>query len=99
MPLGYAAAIAAIATSAAATAVTRISAHSAGDGGSPKLPTGPPGKAGAGGIAASGSASAGVWCAILLCCLLYLAQELRRHRDRLSLSAPSGVVLLPHRPG
>jgi hypothetical protein len=73
------------------------------DGGTPrppKAPVGPPGNAGAGGVAgAGGIAGFGVWCAILLCCVLYLAQELRRHRIRLSLPTPSGVVLLLHRPG
>jgi hypothetical protein len=102
MPLD-AAALAAVATSAGATAArtgTRIPARSKGAGGDPKLPIGPPGNAGAGGIAgAPGGASAGVWCAILVCCFLYLALELRRHRDRLSLPAPSGVVLILHRPG
>jgi hypothetical protein len=102
LSLGHAAAIA-VATSAGATAartVKDVRAHSGGDGRSSKLPTGPPGNAGAGAIAgASGGAAAAVWCAILLCCLLSLAQALRRHRYQLSLPAPSGVVLLLHRPG
>jgi hypothetical protein len=67
----------------------------------PTAPPRPPGNAGAGGIAGggTGSAASGVWCALLLCCVLWLAQELRRHRIRLTLSAPSGVVFLLQRPG
>jgi len=100
---GYGAAMAAIAASAGASparTVERVPAPNAGDGHPPELPTGPPGNAGAGGIAgAGGGVTTGVWCVLLLCCLLYLAQELRRHRIRLSLPAPTGVVLLLHRPG
>jgi hypothetical protein len=66
----------------------------------PKAPVGPPGNASAGGVAGgTGGAASGVWCAILLGCMLYLAQELRRHRIGLSLPAPRGVVFLLHRPG
>jgi hypothetical protein len=98
---GYAATMAAIAAAANATVTAAAKRAPAHDGGrTPKSPTGPPGDAGAGGIAgAPGGVAAGVWCALLLSCLLYLAQELRRHRVRLSLPAPAGVVLLLHRPG
>jgi hypothetical protein len=40
-----------------------------------------------------------VWCALLIGCVLSLATELRRHRTRPSLLAPSGAAFLLHRPG
>jgi hypothetical protein len=63
-------------------------------------PTGPPGNAGAGATAAGpGGVASGVWCALLLGCVLWLAMDLRGHRICLSVPAPCGVVLLLHRPG
>jgi hypothetical protein len=104
LPLGSATAIAIAATSAATADALRhakrLPTHGGGGRRTPKAPSGPPGNAGAGGIAGgAGGAASGVWCAILLCCLLYLAQELRRHRIRLTLPAPTGVVFLLQRPG
>jgi hypothetical protein len=40
-----------------------------------------------------------VWCALLLCCVLYLAQQFLRHRVRLNLATPGGFVCLLQRPG
>ncbi|MDP9345060.1 MAG: hypothetical protein M3P44_04960, partial [Actinomycetota bacterium] len=66
----------------------------------PKAPTGPPGNAAAGGVAAGlGGVASGAWGAIILCCVLFLAQQFRRHRFRLTLPTPSGVVFLLQRPG
>jgi hypothetical protein len=104
LPLGSAAAVTIAATSAAAAEALRHAKRLPADGGAgqrtPKAPAGPPGNAGAGGVAGgAGGAAAGVWCALLLCCVLYLARELRRHRFRLTPPAPSGVVVLLQRPG
>jgi hypothetical protein len=100
VPSDYAPAMAAIVAGAAARTVESVPAHTSRGGRAPRLPTAPPGNAGASAIAgAPGGATAGAWCAILLCSLLFLAQHLRRHRVRLSTPAPSGVVLLLHRPG
>jgi hypothetical protein len=40
-----------------------------------------------------------VWCALLLCCVLLVALDLRRHQVRLIIPAPTGAVLLLDRPG
>jgi hypothetical protein len=95
---------AATATSAAVADGLRHGGRLAPNGGGPRTPTtppAPPGNAGAGGIAGGGigGVASGVWCALLLGCVLLLAQELRRHRIRLTLPAPSGVVFLLQRPG
>jgi hypothetical protein len=92
-------AVAAIAaTSARGTAERRSVVHRGG--GTPKPPSGPPGDSGAGAVAGGpGGVASGVWCALLIGFVLRLAVGLRRHRICLSLPAPSGVVLLLHRPG
>jgi hypothetical protein len=72
-------------------------------GGTPPVgpaPHGPPGNAGAGGLAGpSGGVASAVWCALLAGGLILLVQQFRRHRFRLVVPAPRGVVLLLHRPG
>jgi hypothetical protein len=81
---------------------TRAPAPRDSDGQSPTppAPPGSPGNAGAGGVAsAAGGAASGVWCAILLAGIVFLAPQLRRHRVRLVIPAPRGVEFLLHRPG
>jgi hypothetical protein len=75
---------------------------SRGNGGQgPDAPHGPPGKTGlsGGAVASGGVAAASFWCALLLAALACMAQELRRHRFRLVLPRPAGVVFLLQRPG
>jgi hypothetical protein len=92
------AATSALRTAALGTAERRSVVHRGG--GVPKPPSGPPSDAGAGAVAGGpGGVVSGVWCALLIGCVLRLAVALRRHRICLSLPAPSGVVLLLHRPG
>jgi hypothetical protein len=65
-----------------------------------KSPTGPPGNVGAGGVGGGSSvAGSGAWSAILLCCTLLMAGELRRFRLRVPQPAPAGVVSPLQRPG
>jgi hypothetical protein len=68
---------------------------------SPAPPSGPPGGAGAAGSGAGsgGSASSGLFCAILVALLAYPVYELRRHRFRLVVVWPVGVVFPQQRPG
>jgi hypothetical protein len=68
---------------------------------SPAPPAGPPGGTGAAGSAggSGGGASSGLFCAILVALLAYPIYELRRHRFRLVLAAPAGVVFPQQRPG
>ncbi|HEX7300629.1 MAG TPA: hypothetical protein VF257_16645 [Solirubrobacteraceae bacterium] len=76
-------------------------AGSAGDERSPRSPAAPPGRGVvAGGASASGGGGAiAMWCAILVGLLAYSARELRRHRFRLVLCGPVGVVSPQQRPG
>jgi hypothetical protein len=74
----------------------------AGDGGGsqPESPAGPPGSTSAAGAgAASGGASTGLWCAVLVGLLSLAYRELRRYRVRPVLAGPVGVVSLLQRPG
>jgi hypothetical protein len=73
----------------------------AGDERSPRSPSAPPGR---GVVAGSASASGGggataMWCAVLIGLLAVTARELRRHRFRLVLWGPVGVVSPQQRPG
>jgi hypothetical protein len=75
---------------------------SRGNGGQgPDAPHGPPGNTGlsGAGIGSGGVAATSFWCAVLLAGFVCLAQALRRHRFRLVLSQPAGVVFLLQRPG
>jgi hypothetical protein len=71
-----------------------------GGGGKGPAPSGPPGStaAGAGG-AAPGGLSSGPLSDVILVLLALVAGGLRRHRLRLTLSAPSGFTPLLQRPG
>jgi hypothetical protein len=101
--IAAAATLAAAEASASAAALRKAGRVPASDSGGQRNqlpPSGPPGNAGAGaGAVAPGGLSSGVWCVILLCCVLHLTQDLRRHRIRLSPPAPAGVVFLLQRPG
>jgi len=68
---------------------------------SPTPPPAPPGGVGAAGSGAGsgGGGSSGLFCAILVALLAYPVQELRRHRFRLVLAGPVGVVFPQQRPG
>jgi hypothetical protein len=102
MGLNSAAEFAAARSAAAAALDTskRLVPSHGGGGKTPKLPSGPPGNAGAGAVAGGlGGAAFGVWCVLLLGCVLSLASELRRHHVRLRLPVPSGAVFLLQRPG
>jgi hypothetical protein len=80
---------------------TRAPAKHGGGRPSPAPPSGPPGGVGAAGsgAGAGGGASTALFCAILVVLLAYPVQELRRHRFRLVLAAPVGVVFAQQRPG
>jgi hypothetical protein len=68
---------------------------------SPEGPSRPPGGVGAAGSGAGsgGGASTALFCAILVGLLAYPVQELRRHRFRLVVAGPVGVVFPQQRPG
>ena len=69
-------------------------------GGQGPGPSGPPGSASAGGASgAPGGLSSAQWCVVIIILLALAGQELRRHRLRLSLSAPSGFTPVLQRPG
>jgi hypothetical protein len=71
-----------------------------GGGGKGPGPSGPPGSASAGaGSAAPGGLSSALWFVMIVAGLALAGQELRRHRLRLTLSAPSGFTPLLQRPG
>ena len=103
LPVNPGAAATAAATAAAGAALRAAKRITPTDGNGrdkPKQPSGPPGNTGAGGVAgSSGGVASGVWCAVLICCALYLAAELRRLRIRPAVATPSGVLLLLQRPG
>jgi hypothetical protein len=82
-------------------AVKRVRAQDGGGGPSPtESPVRLPGNAGAGRVAGgSGGGGSGVWSAILLCCVLWLAQVLRPHPVRVCVADQSGFVSLLQRPG
>jgi hypothetical protein len=110
-PAAAAVAAAAVAAVAVATGAADIGMRSGASkpvpatprergGQGPQPPSGPPVSPGAAGVAGGiGGMSGGLWCAILLSFLAFSAPELRRHRTRLVLSAPTGVSFGLQRPG
>ena len=67
----------------------------------PGSPAGPPGSTffGAGTTAPVGGAASALWCAILVCGLVYAARTMRRYRPRFVMCEPVGFDFPQQRPG
>jgi hypothetical protein len=72
-----------------------------GDERKPGSPPGPPGTTffGAGTAAPGGGAAAALWCAVLVCGLVYAARTMRRYRSRFVMCEPVGFDFPQQRPG